>query len=365
MLNIALRADGGKNVGMGHVMRCLSLAKAFRRNGHNVCFFSKLDEGIEKVGSERFEVVRMPSVEQRDTEGFFYGDPARLAEEAKVIIALVKRYQIDVLMIDSYNVTEEYFLALKSQVRSLAYIDDVNKFSYPADIVINGNITGKYLGYTKYHENQVLLLGPEYNMIRGEFCNLPARMINENAAEIMITTGGSDPYNTTGKLITILSQQEQCKNLRLNVLVGGGFANIADLIKLKQKYAAVFLYKNSALPYDSPEIRYSEVADIMLRSDVAIAAGGSTLYELAACGTPAMAFILADNQEFIVHKMDELGYVQSIGWHNQWEQQQVVKTLCNLLSNYEQRKAMSRQGQRLVDGQGTERIVHNIIQYLR
>lgn len=163
MLTIAFRAEGGKNVGMGHIMRCLSLAQAFRRNGHKVYFFSKQKEGIEKVRHENFDVVRLFSIAQ-ETEGYFYGNSANLVDEARELIPLLREYQIDVLVIDTYNVSKEYFLALKAHVGGLAYIDDVDKFTYPVDIVVNGNITGEYLEYQKYDQKQVLLLGPHLNV---------------------------------------------------------------------------------------------------------------------------------------------------------------------------------------------------------
>lgn len=357
MLNIAFRADGGKNIGMGHIMRCLSLARAFKEKGHKVYFFSTLDEGVEKVRQDNFDVIRLPSAKQ-ETEGFFYGNPAHLTDEARNIIRLLHKYQIDVLLIDAYNVSEKYFLALKPHVSRLVYIDDVNKFPYPVDVVINGNITGEYLGYRKYSEKQIFLLGLRYNMIRAEFSNLPPRVVKKKVEEIMITTGGADPYNTTCKLLNTLLSTVQLNRLRFNVLVGSGFTNCRDLVELRKRHNNVFLYANSVLAESFPDIVYSEVSSIMLRSDLAISAGGSTLYELAACGTPAMAVILADNQEFIVRKMDELGYVKSLGWYDRLDNVLVANTVNDMVNNYQERKEMSSKGQRLLDGKGTERIVN-------
>jgi UDP-2,4-diacetamido-2,4,6-trideoxy-beta-L-altropyranose hydrolase len=361
MFKICIRADGGKNVGMGHIMRCLSLAQTFQRNGYEVCFLSNLDEGIEAVRRENFDVVRLPYVGQ-ETEGFFYGNPAYLAEEANAIITFLLKRQIDILVIDTYNVSSEYFLQLKPCVKKLVYIDDINKFPYAADIIVNGNITGKYMGYRQYNKQQVLLLGPGYNMIRKEFRNLPTRSIREQVAEVMITTGGTDPYHLTSGLLACLLQHEQFQTLRFNVLIGSGFTDNEQLIDLSQNYDNIVLYANSAVVNNSPNIIYSEVSAIMLRSDLAISAGGSTLYELAACGTPTLAFVLADNQEFIVQKMEELGYVQSVGWYDRIKDGQVIKVLLNLIHDYEKRKEMSRKGQKLVDGKGTERIVRSIIE---
>lgn len=361
MVKVCIRVDGGKNVGLGHIMRCLSLAQAFRRNGHKVFFFSKLKEGIKIIRQKNFDVVALSSASQ-EPEGRFYGNSAYLADEAHEMISLLQEYQIDVLVIDTYNVSKEYFFTLKPYVDRLIYVDDVNKFPYPVDIIINGNITGEFLGYQKYEQKQVLLLGTEYNMIRDEFSNMPPRTIWRNVKEIMITTGGGDPFNLTGKLLDILLQQEEYVNIRFNVLVGSGFTNCEDLDNLSKSYENVFLYTNSVMSHKLPGIIYSEVSEIMLRSDLAISAGGSTLYELAACGTPALAVILADNQEGIVHKMDELGYVMSLGWYNQLHEELVLDKLREIMGDFQGRTDMSGKAQRLVDGQGTERIVRSILQ---
>ncbi|SHH67212.1 UDP-2,4-diacetamido-2,4,6-trideoxy-beta-L-altropyranose hydrolase [Desulfosporosinus lacus] len=363
MLNIAFRVDGGKNVGLGHIVRCLSLAHAFRQNGHKVYFLSKLKEGIEKAGQENFDVVRLSSVEQ-EIEGFFYGNSTQLVSEALEITSLLLTYQIDVLVLDTYNVSNEYFLALKEYVGSLVYIDDVNKFTYPVDIIINGNITGEFLGYQKYDQRQVLLLGPKYNMIRDEFANIVPRDVKEKPEEIMITTGGADPYRLTDKLLVILLKKDEYRHIRFNVLVGSSFIDCGYLDNLSKNYGNVFLYANSDLSYKLPSIIQSEISAIMLRSDLAISAGGSTLYELAACGTPALSVILADNQEGIVRKMDELGYVMNLGWYNQLNKDLVLDKLREMIDDFPRRREMSAKGQRLVDGKGVERIVWSILQNL-
>ncbi|CUH94417.1 hypothetical protein P22_0483 [Propionispora sp. 2/2-37] len=362
ILNIAIRADGGKQIGMGHIMRCLSLANAFRQGGHRVSFISKLDEGIERIGLDQFAVIRLPLVEQA-TKCSFFGDAERLAETCKMI-DILSDDKIDILIIDSYHVNEEYFRTLKPHVKRLVYVDDINAFPYPADIIVNGNITGKYLTYRKYNEQQLLLLGPCYNMIRSEFSHLPVRIVNEQVQEIMLTTGGSDPYHITTRLLRVMLQHEQCRTLRFNVLVGGGFANINDLISLQHSHENVFLFANSAIIHEFPEIVYSEISPLMLRSDLAISAGGSSLYEFAACGTPVMAFIMADNQEFIVQKMAELGYIHNLGWHDRLTDNAFMDGLLTLINAVQQRKDMSCKGQSLVDGKGTERIVNRIIQSL-
>jgi UDP-2,4-diacetamido-2,4,6-trideoxy-beta-L-altropyranose hydrolase len=324
MYNIAIRADGGPETGMGHIMRCLSLAKEFKRAGCTVCFFSKYEEGIRKISSEGFEIIELESYKN-----------------------------FNLMVIDTYNVSEKYFFDLRSQINKLAYLDDINKFDYPVDILINGNITGEYFGYKKYCENEVMLLGPKYNLIRDEFKSIPARVINDEINEIMLTTGGSDPYDLSIKFTNLFSENTNLKDLKLNVIVGSLFKNKSKLRDLSEKNKNIVLHEN-----------VKNISEIMLRSDIAISSGGSTLYELCACGTPTLAFVMADNQEFLVEKMAELGFVESLGWYNALAEEYLAKSIKELCNDYDKRKEVSKRMQELVDGEGAGRVVKEILSLL-
>jgi len=350
MITIGIRADGGPSIGLGHIMRCLSLAKELRKNGYQVYFLSKIREGIEKIQKENFEVIKIGSNEEiKNRNGFCYGDLNSLEEESAEIIDVIRKIGLDLLIIDSYNVSEQYFLSLKPHLKKLIYLDDLNKFVYPVDILINGNLTACYLSYRKYSPEEILLLGPKYNLIREEFRGLPKRTVKPEVKEIMLTTGGSDPYNMSVKILDMLLQEEATKDLIVNVVVGSSFTNQEELINKLKRHSNIILHFN-------PE----KMSTLMLRSDIAISAGGSTLYELCACGTPTLAFISADNQEFIVNKMDELGYIRSIGWHHSLDRHKLIKYLLELKNDFQLRNSYKNKQQQLVDARGSTRIVQVI-----
>lgn len=350
MIKVGIRADGSKNIGMGHVMRCLSLAKGFVNAGIEVFFLSKYELGIQKIREEGFEVIELSHSFEHHSEGFCYGDVQTLEEEATEMIERLKALNLDALFIDSYNVTEEFFLKMRLFVKKLCYIDDVNKFSYPVDILINGNITGEFLGYKSYYDDEVMLLGLDYNLIRDEFKDLPERIINRNVKEIMITTGGSDPFGLSFRLAEIILSGAMREDTIINIVAGSGFSKLEKLRDLSRINANVVIYEN-----------VSKMAEIMLRSDIAITAGGSTIYELCACGTPALAFIVAENQRQVVDTLCDKGYIQSLGWYNEFTDQEFLSTLKLLCEDYEKRESYSRKMQKLVDGEGVSRIVDTIV----
>ena len=350
MIKVGIRADGSKNIGMGHVMRCLSLAKGFRNAGIDVVFLSKYEQGILKIRQEKFGVIELAHNGEKSYEGFCYGDANTLKEEAEEIIVAIKNENIDVLFIDSYNVTEEFFLKLKPFVKKLCYIDDVNRFTYPVDVLINGNITGELFNYKSYYENEIMLLGLKYNLIRDEFKGLPSRKLNRMIKEIMITTGGSDPFDLSYRLAKTILTDSAFRTVRINIVAGSGFENFDRLRELSRKNLNIVIYEN-----------VSKMSEIMLRSDIAISAGGSTLYELCACGTPTLAIIIAENQEAVVETLSNKGYIQSLGWYNRFSDEEFLNKLKLMCEDFEKRECYSKNMQKLVDGEGVNRIVNTII----
>lgn len=347
MHKIAIRTDGSPDIGMGHIMRCISLGKEFKRWGCTVFFFSKYSDGINKIRSEGFELIKIKNGKLNSLEN----EPEFGADQ---IIALVEQFGIDVLIIDSYNVSRQYFLQLKPYVKKLVYIDDINKYVYPVDILINGNITGEYMKYEKYSDDETMLLGPKYNLIRDEFKSLPSRAINKEVKEVMVTTGGSDAYNMNSKIVNMLISGENKKNFIINIVVGSAFKNKKQLENISKEHDNVVLHEN-----------VKRMSDIMLRSDIAISAGGSTLYELCACGTPTLAFIAADNQEELVNKMEELGYIQSLGWYNEIAEDNFAGSFKAMYNDYNRRLGLSKKMQSLVDAQGTRRIVEEVLESIK
>jgi spore coat polysaccharide biosynthesis predicted glycosyltransferase SpsG len=101
--------------------------------------------------------------------------------------------------------------------------------------------------------------------------------------------------------------------------------------------------------------------DPMLKADLAISAGGHTLYELAATGTPAVAVETADNQAENVRAMATQGSVCAVG---RADDPSVIAAceaaLRRIFEDREARRAMSAAGQRVVDGRGAQRVAHAV-----
>ena len=99
----------------------------------------------------------------------------------------------------------------------------------------------------------------------------------------------------------------------------------------------------------------------MMRSDIAISAGGQTLCELARMGVPTIAFCQAENQRLHLEAWQNEGFIEYAGEVNNLEGR-ILRVFDRFLSRKE-RFRRSRKGMELVDGQGTRRIREALLAY--
>lgn len=342
---IWIRADANREIGSGHVMRCLSIAAALKLRGEEVCFL---------VADESAGVF----LEQRGVDYKILGTAYdRMEEELELITGLLVKEKPDWLLIDSYFVTQRYLMQLRPYVKT-AYLDEFLAFSYPVDVVINYNIYGVCLPYREQaaHGQQVFLLGTEYAPLREQFKDADYT-VRKKVEHVLVTTGGSDKYNLAGLILEEVLGHPGVGKLQYHVVSGALNVNYHALEELAQVHENVRLYQN-----------ISDMAGLMKQCDIAIAAGGSTMYELSAVGVPTLCFAFVDNQEKIVDTFYQKGYVVYGGNYIKEKENfaaNVAASLEELAGSEEMRRQFSEKMRRLVDGQGADRIAEALLQMYR
>ena len=331
---ILIRADANEHIGIGHLMRCISIANAFAAAGEETKFVTADHNGDMLLEAHGFHSICLESkwvaVE---------GEITRL----KII---VEQYKPKLLLIDSYYVTESYMTALK-EVTKTAYIDDLNVYRYDIDCLINYNIYADTFDYTQYIDKGTkTLLGPKYVPLRSEFQNLQRHIINKEISNVFVSAGGSDPEHITEKMIKEVCPQ--WSNVRFHFVIGA----------LNPRIATIKKYENSNIVL---HINESHIAKIMRECDVAISAAGTTLYELCACGIPTIMYVLADNQIAAAKRFAEKGIMLSAG--DCRGNTAFCANVELLLRNMSQVKRgyLSNRMSTLVDGKGADRIVEALL----
>ncbi len=336
-----IRVDGNAEIGTGHVMRCLSIARAAKNAGLD-CVFITSDWHMKAVLHESgFQIICLESV---------WND---LNAEITQIKSLIKKQNVKRILLDSYFATPEYMLSL-CETAKVTYIDDLDAFRYPCHMLINYSCYADKFNYPARYPGTVLLLGCRYVPLREEFQNLPSKEIKNKVRSVLVTTGGSDPYNVAARLVKKAKETKGLNRLAFHIVAGRFNAHVSALARLENETDGdgVIVHRN-----------VQNMAELMLDCDIAVSAGGSTLYELCACGTPTVAFSFADNQIDGVTGF-ESGYMINAGDFRHNEElclDRMLDGVNSLLYNENLRRKLSQHMQELVDGEGASRIAGQII----
>lgn len=337
---IYFRADGNPQIGTGHIMRCLSLADAFRERGIPAAFVTA-------------EPYMRTLIQERGYECAVLGSTYdRMEEELPMLLPLLEEKRPSCVILDSYFVTPEYMNTLRAKT-ALVYVDDLNSFDYPADIIVNYNLYGETADYPP---NKTYLLGPRYAPLREQFRNLAPRMAQEQVEQILISTGGTDQYHVALRCVEYLLEHPPVPSTVYHIVLG---AMNQDSERIRQLVAKA--------PYVVPHRQVADMCGLMLQCDMAVSAAGTTLYELCACGLPSVTYILADNQIQGAAAFDAAELMPCAGDVREEVEfpKKIFSKLERLASDQTGRQEISRRTQSLVDGDGALRLAEALAARLR
>ncbi len=332
---IFIRADANEKIGTGHVMRCMAIADAMKQCGQQVCFLIADKEGSRLLKDRNQEYLVLNT------------DYTALEEELPVLRRIFREKRPDFLLVDSYYATPEYFREIRKDVPT-GLLDDGVLTGYPVDVLINYNIFASDVLYRAAGETGTkYLLGPGYVPLRKEFTEVDYT-VREKAERVLITTGGSDQYNLGTKLLKSALAGPDTADLRYTVISGAFNTHLNELQELANRHENVRVCSN-----------VGNMSELMRESDLAVSAGGSTMYELSAAGVPVICFSFVDNQERIVRGFAErelVGFAGNYLAQGEAMTEEIVYHLDRLAADWQLRKSYSQKLRKLVDGQGALRI---------
>lgn len=336
-----IRTDANEIIASGHVMRCMTIAREIKKLGEKVVFLIADDYAAQMLSENGFEYEILGS-SYRNMEG-----------EIDHLKSVLARYKIKrpKILVDSYQVTPGYFYQLH-KIATVFYIDDGMTDTYDVDGIIAYCHFYDRFGYRQRYPKAQLLLGCSYVPLREEFSNIPPKKISEKICRVMVTTGGADMYN-----LSILIAKRLCpeySDIEFNFAVGKFFSEgqRSALIELSEKYKNIKLHFNAVM------------SGLMKECDVAVSAGGTTLYELCACKIPTICFSVADNQIPGNTTFVNMDVMLSCGRANELDSEEFVKTLTD---NFEKiqpeeiRNKLSYNMSQFVDGRGAFRIAEILL----
>ncbi len=273
--NILFRADSSSNIGTGHIMRDLVLAKQYLDD--NIIFATQeLDGNINhKIDEAGYKIEKLKSnnIEELDN--------------------LIKKLNIDMIVIDHYGINDKFEKKLKDKNPKLKVmvLDDTYEKHY-CDILLNHNISGnpkKYKDLVPSHCE--LKCGAKYTLLRDEFIKEKKKLkkkkqpnIKNSTFKVFVAMGGADHSNINIKILKVLKKFKN--NVEVNIVTTTANQNLKELEKYCKTKSWINLHINS-----------SKIAKLMAKSDFAIVSPSVTVNEVYYLGLPMIAIKTAENQD--------------------------------------------------------------------
>ncbi len=321
---IGIRTDGNSKIGTGHIMRSLSIANAIRGLGQEVMFITVDDYP---------QLSHFPCQKIK-------GEYDNLALEIPKIAEVLKKHNVQALLLDTYFANDDYYAFVNDYTTTVAMFDfgAVPKYAHK---IINYNI---YWDTFAYPKTAKCLLGCNNAPLREEFTKKEYTRDYTKADTLMITTGGTDPYNITGKLLNYIAKDAELSLLNVNVIIGG--LNPFEK-ELKQ-------YENHKIKcLKNP----NNMREIMEKSHIAVCAGGTTLYELCSMSLPSVIFSFVDNQDLPVYEFCKKGIMLNGGnYFNDNIFQLITKNLKLLVKDKNLRMELGEKSKKTVGNKGAKNI---------
>lgn len=351
-MNIVVRVDASRDIGTGHVVRCRTLADELRRRGASVSFVMRAHRGhlAEAVRAAGFPVSLLPppAAGVAGAEGPYDAWlGAAASADAAETIATLGSARPDWLIVDHYAVPAAWEERLRGHVGRLLAIDDLGR-PHAADVLLDQNYSADSEG--RYRDAALAgmrrLLGPRYALLQPAYAAARAAAVPRRDAvrRIVLFFGGADPGNVTG--------------LALAALDAPAFAGIAVdvVVGSSNPHRAAIAAQAAARPQTALHVDVPSLAGLFAAADLALGAGGGTMWERCCLGLPALVVSIAENQVPASRDLDRAGVVRYLGGHRDLSVTSLRTAVAELVADAPARRAMAERGWLLVDGLGTRRV---------
>lgn len=328
---IFFRVDGSRELGLGHVVRAINLAKELRKTlSPEILFFFKKNKLVEKMlKKSKFNYIALNNSR----------DPSK-----ELSICSKK----DVFITDSPILSSLYLNKVKDKAGLLLSVYYSGKrMIYPVDIIVDPNLKRSKIDIaagTKYYGGgRFAILGDEFVKLGGK-----KKVISPRVKKVLVCFGGSDPNDITLRVLKMLKTNEY-SNLKIFIVAGPGYSGNERLKKEINGFRNITLLK--AAP---------NLARLIKGMDLAILSGGILMHESSVLGVPSMIICHNSEQNTEAMAFHRHRIVYNLGLHNKVSDRRLKSIFDRLLKSAPMRKRLSKNANKYIDAYGVKRIAEII-----
>jgi UDP-2,4-diacetamido-2,4,6-trideoxy-beta-L-altropyranose hydrolase len=359
-MKVAFRVDASGQIGTGHLARCLTLANHLRRFGADTRFLCRapspyLADQITSLGHALIALAPPMTALEASQLDLAHGLWLGVSQEQDIAESLdALDAKVDLLVVDHYGIDYRWQNQMREAAGLLMVIDDLADRRHECDLLLDQNIynigaTGRYAKLAPARCE--MLLGPDYALLRPEFC-IPPKRESRAGQRINIFLGGTDPDG--GTLWALEAVAPLCnETLRVDVIVGGS-----------NPHQPAIRAACADLPAATLHVQSNEIARLFTIADLAIGAGGSACLERCNRGLPQILTSFAQNQRLTCDAFARAGVALNVGDMDRLSPAGLRATVVSLLANQKQLREMGDRGRSVVDGKGTQRVAEKVAEAL-
>lgn len=311
--------EGGKNIGMGHVVRCINMAHALRAFGISVNFLVNNDPAVlEKLDAAGLSHLVM------DASG------ANISDITK-----------DIIVFDTKKDIKRQVRILKDEGKKIVLIDNLNCGQADAVILPSALCRPSEGEGNIFAGNEYVIIGENFHAFKSRGISLSHSL----PIKVLVTMGGADPFNLTRQVLAALKDVE---DIEVNVVIGPASSahEEEELYKDSEKF---IFHKN-----------VSDMAPLIAGSHLAFTALGTTIFELAFLGVPSVIIANYKEDEQDLKEYSRLGIGIGLGYYKDAAPESIRDTVERFKSDSSLWEMVSGRAKRLSDGRGAFRIAEII-----
>lgn len=360
-MKIAFRTDASLAIGTGHVMRCLTLARALRARGAECRFICRSHDGhlLDRVRESGFEAAELPATAS-GTPAAAADDPclahaawlgASWQRDSEATIGALAGWVPEWLVVDHYAIDKRWQSALRPHCGRIMVIDDLADRDHDCDLLLDQNLVvdldRRYDG--RVPKQCALLLGPEYALLQPEYAELHPRTPPRlgPVERILISFGGADAHNLTGRAIDAFLSIGR-SDIEVDVVINPASPHAPAIRRQVEVHANITLHESL------PTLAY-----LMLKADLAIGAAGATSWERCCMGLPSIVVVLASNQAPIAHELRNRNLARVLGPGLDITTPELASAISASIGERDLH-AWSTRCRDLVDGRGADRVAEAV-----
>ena len=311
-LRVLFRVAAGPRIGFGHLVRCRTLARA---------------RGVQAVFSIRGSSTTVQTARQLG---------CRVVDAP---VGLPSEYDLLVVDDPKSDTAGRWLRRGRLAGRPVAAIRDLGASGEAADLVVDGSITAESGVAGQAIGTQFTLLDPAVLTVRRARSARRSTTLHTRP-RILVALGGGQHVRSCASAI-VRAIYSKIPDAVIEVVAGFGTAAVPPL-------------GGTARWVSRPDGLLKDLA----RCDIAVVAGGMTLYEACAAGVPTVALAVVPAQQPAIRAFAARGAVTDAGLLDREGRgaEKVGRGVAYLLGDDQVRDAQVRAARRAVDGRGSLRV---------